>query len=253
MDIKNLKKNWDEFGKTDPLWAILTALDKKDNKWEIDKFFKTGTEEIREVMNYIGDKGFNRAPKRALDFGCGVGRLSQALGNYFEEIYGVDIAPSMIELAKKYNKLGEKCKYVLNLSDDLQLFDNESFDFIYTNITLQHMKPKYIKNYLREFLRILARNGYLVFQLPSERIRSANLFKRILRYLIPEEFLDFLFHSRIRLQSFFDKKPLMEMYSIKRETMITFLNEEGVKILDIKEEINNSSVWVSSRYCVTKL
>ncbi|HEY9204693.1 MAG TPA: methyltransferase domain-containing protein [Candidatus Methanoperedens sp.] len=167
MELDNLQKNWNEFGKKDPLWAILTSPGKKGNKWEIDEFFRTGRQEIEAVMRYATSFGTGFQNRKALDFGCGVGRLTQALAIYYDEVKGIDIAPSMIELANKYNKFGEKCHYILNESSDLKLFENNSFDFIYSNIVLQHMKPEYSKNYIKEFLRILVPGGIAIFQIPS--------------------------------------------------------------------------------------
>ncbi|WP_420485333.1 class I SAM-dependent methyltransferase [Iningainema tapete] len=106
--------------------------------------------------------------KTALDFGCGVGRLSQAMVQYFETVHGVDISPSMLKLADKYNQHGSKCKYHLNDQDNLKLFPDNYFDFIYSKITLQHMEPQYSRRYIREFLRILAPQGLLIFQIPSQ-------------------------------------------------------------------------------------
>ena len=164
MKIKDLQKNWNEFGELNPLWAVKT--DKKN--WDIKKFFETGEQEIKEVINYINSLNLKIPRGKALDFGCGVGRLSQALVNHFDEVCGIDIAKSMIDSANKYNKSKDKCKYFLNESDDLSLFEDNSFDFIYTNIVLQHIPDKkIIRNYLKEFLRILKPNGVLMFQLPS--------------------------------------------------------------------------------------
>ena len=53
MDIKELQKNWDEFGRNDPLWAILTLPNKRWNKWQVDEFFETGVKEIDAVMKYV--------------------------------------------------------------------------------------------------------------------------------------------------------------------------------------------------------
>ncbi|MBD1905968.1 class I SAM-dependent methyltransferase [Funiculus sociatus GB2-A5] len=170
MELEELKRNWNEFGRRDPLWAILTNPTKKGNKWEPDEFFKTGEEEIESVINYINSLGIAYSRKKALDFGCGVGRLTQALFHYFDEACGIDIAPSMIELARKYNRYGDKCQYYVNESDDLRLFKDNSFNFIYSKIVLQHIRPEYSKNYIKEFLRILTPGGLMVFQIPSEPV-----------------------------------------------------------------------------------
>jgi len=168
MDLKELQRNWDELGKADPLWAILSSPEKLGGKWGLREFFRTGQEEIARVMQDIDLLRIPLPQARALDFGCGVGRLTQALCQYFEECCGVDIAPSMIKLAEGYNRYGSRCRYYLYAANDLRLFGDGSFDFVYTNIVLQHMRPEYSKSYIKEFLRILRPGGVLIFQIPSE-------------------------------------------------------------------------------------
>lgn len=174
MKFEQLQNNWDIFGKTDPLWAILTDSEKRNNQWDVNEFFRTGEEEIIGVMNYIDSLHISLSRNKVLDFGCGVGRLTQGLCLYFDQCYGVDIAPSMIELAEKYNRYRRKCSYYINSAQDLSLFENNSFNFIYSNIVLQHMEPKYSKNFIKEFIRVLAGDGLLIFQIPSERIPIQN-------------------------------------------------------------------------------
>lgn len=168
MDLKELQKNWNQFGEQDPLWAILVDEKKKGGKWDIEEFFKTGREEIAAVLDWVNSLGIPLRRGRALDFGCGVGRLTQALALYFEMCFGIDIAPSMINLAKNYNHFEDKCKYYLNSADNLSLFENNYFDFIYSNIVLQHMEPRYSQEYIAEFIRVLSPGGVAVFQVPSE-------------------------------------------------------------------------------------
>jgi SAM-dependent methyltransferase len=168
MEIKELQQNWNELGKRDPLWAILSDPEKINRQWDLGEFFTTGEEQIAGVLRYVEALGLRPPRKRALDFGCGVGRLTQALCRHFEACCGVDIAPSMIALAQQYNRHGGRCTYFLNDADDLSLFGADSFDFVCTFLVLQHMRPEYSKSYLREFVRVLAPGGVLVFQLPAE-------------------------------------------------------------------------------------
>jgi SAM-dependent methyltransferase len=169
MELKDVQANWDQFGKIDPLWAIIADSTKRGGKWNMDEFFATGRIEIAEVMAYVQALPISLLKKgRALDFGCGVGRLTQALCDHFAECHGVDIAPSMIELAEKYNRFGTKCHYHLNSVPNLSLFTDDSFDLIYSNLVLQHMHPKYSTAYIKEFVRVLAPGGLAVFQLPGE-------------------------------------------------------------------------------------
>jgi ribosomal protein L11 methylase PrmA len=131
IDLQELQKNWNEFAQIDPLWAIITWPEKKGNKWDVEEFFSLGVHDIEAVMNHASSLGIIRQRRRALDFGCGVGRITQALARHFEEVCGIDIAPAMIELAKQYNRYGEKCRYYVNNTDDLTLFTDSSFDFYF--------------------------------------------------------------------------------------------------------------------------
>ena len=169
MELKELQQHWDRFGSTDPLWAILTFSDRKDNRWAIEEFFHTGEELVSNLMGELADCGL-RPRGRCLDFGCGVGRLTQALCNHFDSCDGVDIAPSMIELARRYNRHGERCRYHLNNAGDLRAFPDQAFDFVCSIIVLQHMEPQYSKRYMEEFVRVLKPGGIAVFQVPSAYI-----------------------------------------------------------------------------------
>ncbi len=110
---------------------------------------------------------------RALDFGCGHSRLTQGLASHFAEVVGVDIATSMLGVARKANRHGPRVDYVLNERPDLAVFPDASFDFVLTVLVLQRMRPDYAAGYLREFLRVLRPGGSMFFQIPIEPIAPA--------------------------------------------------------------------------------
>jgi ubiquinone/menaquinone biosynthesis C-methylase UbiE len=175
MQLDELQKHWNAFAKRDPFWAILTAPGKENGQWRPEEFFATGKLEIDGLMQSVAALNWSERRQRALDFGCGVGRLTQALCDHFSECSGVDIAEEMLRLADVFNRHGSRCSYRLNTTDDLRLFSDGHFDFIYSNIVLQHMKPEYTRNYIREFLRVLTPGGLIVFQLPSEIIARSTI------------------------------------------------------------------------------
>ena len=253
INIKLLQKNWDAFGKNDPFWAVLAWPDKKDHKWTKEEFFALGRKEVDAVINCIRLLDFQVSYKKALDFGCGVGRLTQALASYFNEVYGVDIAPSMIALANQYNNFPEKCKYFLNERDDLSIFPGNSFDFIYTSITLQHMDPVYAKKYIREFLRILSPKGLLIFQMPSHRIEkdSETVRKRVFLAMIARRACNFL-RTMIIPHSDGSFQPTMEMHGIKREEIIRFVEKNNGKMLGYVQNSFAGNDWLSYQYFVSK-
>jgi SAM-dependent methyltransferase len=167
LKLKALQSNWDEFGRVDPFWAVLSDPRRKGRGWDPDEFYETGRVEIDGVLRGLSELGLRLDRRRALDFGCGAGRLTQALCKHFQAVVGLDIAPSMISLAEEKNLFGDRCKYLVNDSDDLRLFDDGAFSFIYSRIVLQHVQPEHSRSYIREFLRVLGPGGALVFQVPA--------------------------------------------------------------------------------------
>lgn len=239
-------KNWNKFGRIDPFWAILTNPDKKGNKWKREEFFDTGVKEIKNIMKDIQSLDIQFQNRKALDFGCGIGRLTQALAIYFEEVYGIDIAPSMIKLAKEYNRYDSKCKFYLNTSDDLKMFPKNNFNFIYSNITLQHIKPLYTKRYLKEFIRVLKSHGLLIFQLPSNPNNIKAIIKHILKNILPSSVMQLYYKIR------YGNQPIMEKHGMKRKNVVKLLKHNKAVIIEVKQLSNSKADWVNLRYFVTK-
>ena len=177
MTLQDVRKNWDALGAGDPLWAVLTDDRYRGGLWNEDAFFATGAEEVAGVMRDLDRLGKPERRRRCLDFGCGVGRLTQALAAHFETCDGVDIAPSMIAAARRLDRSGGRCSFHVNDAPDLALFPAGTFDFVYSNIVLQHMPPEAAKAYVSEFLRVLAPGGLAMFEIPSESIK-AEVFER---------------------------------------------------------------------------
>ncbi len=164
MNIKQANKNWTELGESDPMWVVLTADDKRGLKWTPEEFFATGRVEIQRVLQTIREAGVTVNQGTALDFGCGLGRLSQALAEHFQHVDGVDVSDSMIRQAQQYNKCMDKVQYHLNVETDLRLFPRNRFDFIYSNIALQHIPTGDQLLYIAEFMDVLKIGGVAYFQ-----------------------------------------------------------------------------------------
>ena len=173
MRFSRLRRHWDRLGRRDPLWAALTHPDKTSGGWDREVFFQSGIDEIATVLARARTVGLTVAPRRALDFGCGAGRLTQALAAVFDRVDGVDISPAMLEAARAFNRYPERCHYHLNPAPDLSLFGDATFSFAYSTLALQHMEPRYSRVYIEEMLRVAASGALVVFQLPSHRVTAA--------------------------------------------------------------------------------
>ena len=166
-DLERLRSTWRVLGDEDPLWAILSRPDKRGNRWDIDEFFKSGEVEIAGIENYCASLKRPEQRNTALDFGCGVGRLTRALSTRFANVIGVDISSSMITRAKRLHADLANVSFIENAQPDLRLVDDASIDFIYSVITLHHMPAALQRNYIAEFMRILSPHGIAVFQFAS--------------------------------------------------------------------------------------
>ncbi len=168
MDLADLRRNWEALGREQPMRAILERRD----PWGVEELFATGRDRVDAILAEPSVAGRLRKG-RALDFGCGVGRLSQALAEHFEEVVGVDIATSMVELANRYNRFPGRCSYRVSTGRRLVGLDDAGFDFALSLIVLQHVGADLAKGYIGELLRVLRPGGVAFFQLPSERVPPA--------------------------------------------------------------------------------
>jgi len=164
MNVPEMHHNWNDLANQDAKWAILTHADKKNNQWDTQEFFQTGQDEVNRDLNYLAGLNLHLEFGRALDFGCGIGRLSQALAIHFQEVHGVDVSSSMIEQANSYNTHSDRVKYFVNTEGTLTCLNEFQYDFVYSLICLQHIPAPYQGTYISEFMRLLIDGGFAMFQ-----------------------------------------------------------------------------------------
>jgi trans-aconitate methyltransferase len=73
----------------------------------------------------------------ALDYGCGVGRLTRPLSERFQQVIGVDISSAMLEEARRNLADRPNVSYELASSQS-----NRPVDFVLSKIVFQHIPPR---------------------------------------------------------------------------------------------------------------
>jgi ubiquinone/menaquinone biosynthesis C-methylase UbiE len=147
--------------------VVLSERRKPHGSWTLDEFFSTGERHVSSVLRRCGELGMPIKYRRALDFGCGVGRLTRAFASRFSGCVGIDVSAEMVSQARELNKQFPNCEFVVNHSDKLP-FPDQSFDFVSSFIVLQHIQAEQeILSWVAEFIRALDRGGVVVFQLPD--------------------------------------------------------------------------------------
>ncbi len=162
MTISDQKVNWNRFAQINPYYAIMTI---PGQTWTEKDFYASGKDQINHIMQ--SPVMIDRGKGKALDFGCGIGRLTQALLSYFDEVIGIDISEKMLSLAREYNK-SAKCKYLLNECAPVLAADDNQYDFVISLLVLQHIENNDTEKYIHELIRVLKPNGIFIYQLPTD-------------------------------------------------------------------------------------
>lgn len=168
---------------------MLAAPNRRHGGWDSTEFFASGARHVAGLMKTADRIGLPQERKTALDFGCGVGRLTRALAEHFDSCVGVDISEAMVSQARLWHRDRPRCRFEINTSGHLHAFGDASFDFVYSRYVLQHLPSNdYVRTYLGEFLRVLRPGGLAAFQLPrriplARRIQPGRRIYRLLRSL----------------------------------------------------------------------
>src|SRR5688572_13505078 len=120
MALEQDQRDWNDLANLDPHWAILGTSNKRFGRWSDKDFFQTGESEIAALLTNLHALGKPLEFTRALDFGCGIGRLTVALGRHFPECYGIDISENMVQQARTLHAESTSCQFLLNTSPDLR-------------------------------------------------------------------------------------------------------------------------------------
>jgi len=221
VNLRSLQRNFDALAAEDPLWTVLSDNAKKGGAWDEEEFYQTGEDEIDWLERMLAERGISFTGKRAIDFGCGVGRLTFPLSKRFQETIGIDIAQAMIVYAQRKSEGNDRTFFRQSNDPEIQLVNTNSIDLVYSNIVLQHIAPRYAKRYLASFHRILKPAGYLLFQLPSHLNRECPDNQKPLRMLRKRlHYLSKRLRQRISPES---SEPYFEMNALPRKKLIRFM------------------------------
>lgn len=150
----------------------------KASEWEneVNRRKKEGDRDYilmeKYILNYFSK--FNNV--KILDYGCGFGRNSiNLIQNTSNEIFGVDLNKSMIEIVSKKikDKNYSKNHFKVLTTDKKIPFPDDYFDYSFTNEVLIHIHPDDLEDTLKEIFRV-TKNKVLLLEniLVSETVQS---------------------------------------------------------------------------------
>lgn len=191
-----LREDWEDLASQDAFWAILSDPDRRFGRWRPAEFFATGAHDVESLLRHARTLRLPKGRERALDFGCGVGRLTQALVPYFGAVVGIDISAGMVKKARELNARIANCRFEVTSGVAPIDFPDDAFDLVCSLLVLQHVPNRnHMAALISDLARVVKPRGLLVFQLPFHIpvVHRIQLRRRVYRLLrrcgLSEEFI----------------------------------------------------------------
>jgi SAM-dependent methyltransferase len=211
-------RSWTELGARRPHHSVLTGpnlLPQNIDEPAIDRFYASGVAEARLIRSVLDRHRFgDTLSKICVEYGCGLGRVSFALGEMFESVVGYDISASHLKLAeeRKVTQKVENVKFVLLNDIDQEL---TSCDFLYSRLVLQHNPPPLMRRLIESALGSLRHGGVAIFQLPTYAPRYSF---NVAEYLAK------------------GWQPRMELHCLPQPEVFKAISGAGCAVLEVRED-----------------
>jgi SAM-dependent methyltransferase len=155
---------WRKWAQDDPLYGIATRSERSRDgarPWTLPEFYEYGALNWSEYYPRWQRYGLNL--EGCLEIGCGAGRITRQLAKCFGAVYGVDISPEMLAIARD-NVAGPE----FLVSDGLSIpLPDTSVSAAFSCEVFQHFDDRTIAlSYFREVHRVLRMRGTFMIQLP---------------------------------------------------------------------------------------
>lgn len=145
--LRRERSRWERLAR-DPYYAVINAEANRSSRFTddakralVDSGERDVAQTVEDIRHWLAP---DFLPNEAVDFGCGVGRLTMPLAHLARHVTGVDISEAMLVEASR-NCAGAKIDNATFVtSDDYFGADRavERVDFIHAFIVFQHIPPR---------------------------------------------------------------------------------------------------------------
>ena len=219
------KETWENLAANDAYFAVSTFDKFRASNIDAagkEEFFQTGREHVERIWNEIAiGFGLELKPRRALDYGCGVGRVLLALAGKCEAVVGVDISPTMLDETRRNYESRGMANVTLQDAADFAKAETERYDLVHSYIVLQHIDPTIGNDLIRTMIERLEPGGvgmlHVTYCDPSPIGRK-------LRF---RTYRDVPFVHKMLNLIRGKTEPLMPMYEYELGVIFRFLQKNG--------------------------
>jgi SAM-dependent methyltransferase len=233
--LNYVKATWTALGEEEPHWSVLSIDEFKSPNIDGNRkqFYASGINDANKIQAIIARHGFTLKDfPRAVEYGCGVGRVTPYLASMFEEVLALDISQSHLALAttEAQNAGAENIQFSIV---EAPHFGMESgFNLWFSRIVLQHNPPPVIADILRRMFASLTVGGIAIFQVPTYAQG---------------------YHFNISDYLMAPKRDEIEVHCLPQEVIFRLANEAECVCLEVREDDGMSYPWLSNMFVFRKV
>jgi 2-polyprenyl-3-methyl-5-hydroxy-6-metoxy-1,4-benzoquinol methylase len=235
--FERIHKQWEHLGATEPFWSVVTQPQYYVNEFEAhrEQFYKSGNHSCQVFLSALRRSGVNLADlNTCLDWGCGVGRVTEYLAGEFRNVIAADISKAHIDLAQKHlRSKGVVNVELLQWLSLQQIQQLPQVDAIFSVITLQHNPPPVMAWMLSTLLANLRSGGVAYLQLPT--YRHGYIFE-VERYLLSTP------------------PNTLEMHFLPQHNVFKIIEAANCRCLEIREDgmVGDEDKMLSNSFLIRK-
>ena len=176
----------------------------------------------------------------AVEIGCGVGRVTQALGEHFGRVIGLDVAPALIEQARAQNT----CEHIqFDVTDGVRLTPQGvspgEVDTVFSYEVLYILDARTLAGYFRDVAALLSPGGEFIFQMNIEplawKTRASYAFRQL------------LWMGGVKSWRGWPTGPGFRRYAYTKPNVCRMVAEAGLQVLRVAADSPRQSWFVARK------
>ncbi len=165
---EQMKRSWDGGARNHPYFCVASGPQYLGDDIDYDRYYGSGEDAVSAMFLHAGWTPGERA--RALEIGCGTGRITQALAKRFAFVDAIDVSSEMVRIAERDLANIKNVRFHVTNGIDLKKFPDARFDYACSELVFRHIPSReVIRTYLLETGRILNHGGRFAFQFNGKR------------------------------------------------------------------------------------
>ncbi|HXI43589.1 MAG TPA: class I SAM-dependent methyltransferase, partial [Bryobacteraceae bacterium] len=162
--LQQMRDDWNQRAREDARYYVACGRRGQPD----EEFFSSAGDVVRLLEEELKRLPRNLPPqaRRALEVGCGPGRLMRPMSRNFGELHGVDVSDEMIRLAEARFSGASGMHLHATSGSDLAPLSADYFDFVYSYAVFRHIPSRdVVLSCFDEIRRVLKPGGIARLQL----------------------------------------------------------------------------------------